>query len=121
MPPDVWSARTVVEVPEPRVMEEPGRRVWLETIYWDCEFAAMVSPLTIIGARLLALAGGADTLRDEVVRPVEPAALVVVRIMAGRRFVEEMTAPWALVEVIMVGMDAEIDAMERLIEETMLP
>lgn len=29
--------------------------------------------------------------------------------------------PWALVEVMIVGIDAEIGAMERLVEVIMLP
>ena len=34
-PLDVCKARRVVEVPEPSVMDEPGKRVWLEMTYWD--------------------------------------------------------------------------------------
>ena len=37
------------------------------------------------------MAGGAGKFRDEVVRIVAPAALVVVRIMAGRWIVVEET------------------------------
>ena len=33
MPPDVCSARTVLEASEPRVMEEPGLKVWPEMMY----------------------------------------------------------------------------------------
>ena len=49
-PLDVCKARRVVEVPEPRVMDEPGERVWLEMTYWDWEFGVMVSLFTMIGA-----------------------------------------------------------------------
>ena len=118
-PLDVWSARTVVEVPEPRVMLEPGARVWPDTMYWDCAFGVMVSLLMMIGAG--ALAGGMKALSADVVRTLEPAALVVVRIMAGRLAVEERTVPWALVEVTIVGIDTEMGAVERLVEVTMLP
>lgn len=119
VPLDVWSARTVVEVPEPRVMDEPGERVWLEMMYWDCAFGVMVSLLMTIGAG--ALAGGVNAFRVEVVRTLEPAASVVIRMMAGRLVVEERMVPWALVEVMMTGRDAEIEAVERMVEETMLP
>ncbi len=109
-----------MEGPEPRVRVEPGERVWLDMTYWDCAFGVMVSLLLMmIGAK--ALAGGVKALRAEVVRIWEPAALVVVRIMAGRWDVEEKMVPWALVEVTMVGRDAEIGAVERLVEETMIP
>lgn len=118
-PLDVWSARTVVEVPEPRVMLEPGARVWPDTMYWDCAFGVMVSLLMMIGAG--ALAGGMKALSAEVVRTLEPAALVVVRIMAGRLVVEERTVPWALVEITIVGIDTEMGAVKRLVEVTMLP
>lgn len=109
----------MVEAPEPRVMEEPGERVWLDMMYWDCAFGVMVSPLTMIGGG--ALASWAKALKAEVVRTLEPAALVVIRIMAGRWTVEERTVPWALVEVRMVGRDAKTEAVERLVEKTMLP
>lgn len=110
----------VVEGPEPRVMVEPGERVWLDMTYWDCAFGVMVSLLLMmIGAGTLAW--GVNALRAEVVRILEPAALVVVSIIAGRWDVEENMVPWALVEVTMVGRDAEIDAVERLVEETMIP
>jgi hypothetical protein len=36
--PEVCSAIIVVEVPEPRVMVEPGARVWLEIMYREAEF-----------------------------------------------------------------------------------
>lgn len=109
----------MVEAPEPRVMDEPGESVWLDMMYWDCAFGVMVLPSTIIGAR--ALAAGVNALRAEVVRILDPAALVVVRIMAGRWVAEERTLPSAFVKVMMVGRDAETEAVERLVEETMLP
>ena len=52
---------------------------------------------------------------------LEPAALVVGRMMAGRWIVDERMVPCALVEVMIVGRDAEIEAVERLVERTMLP
>lgn len=33
VPLDVWRVRTVVAVPEVRVMGEPGERVWLDMMY----------------------------------------------------------------------------------------
>ncbi len=45
-------------------------------------FGVMVSEPMVIGAG--ALAGWVGKVRGEVVRILEPAALVVVRIMAGR-------------------------------------
>ena len=72
----------MVEGLEPSVIDAPGVRVWLEMTYWDCAFGVMVSPLMVIGAG--AKAGKVGALRGEVVRNLEPAALVVVRIMAGR-------------------------------------
>ena len=107
-----------MEVPEPRVIDEPGERVWLEMTYCDWEFGVIVSLFTTIGAG--ALVSGVNALRVEVVRLSEPAALVVVRIMAGRWVVRERTLPWALVDVMMVGTDAVMGARERLIEEIML-
>ena len=109
----------MVEVPEPRVMDEPGERVWPEMTYWDWEFGVIVSLFTMIGAG--ALESGVNALRTEVVRISEPTALLVVRIMAGRWVVRERTLPWALVEVMMVGTDAVIGARERLVEVIMLP
>ncbi len=79
----------------------------------------MVSEPMVIGAT--ALAGWLGKVRGEVVRILEPAALVVVSIMAGRWVEEEMMLPWALVEIMMVGRDAETDAVERLVERMMLP
>lgn len=80
----------------------------------------MVSLLwMIIGAG--ALTGGVNALRAEVVTILEPAALVVVKIMAGRWAVEVRMVPWALVEVTMVGRNAETEAVERLVEVIMLP
>ena len=55
------------------------------------------------------------------VRILAPPALVVVSIMAGRRTVEERTVPWALVEVVTLGRNAETETVERLVERTMLP
>lgn len=79
-------------------MDPPGFRVCFEMMYWDCAFGVMVSPSTVIGAG--ELAGGMAKLRGEVVGDSEPAALVVIRIMAGRWTVEETTAPWASVEIV---------------------
>lgn len=79
----------------------------------------MVSLLIMIGAGTLT--GGVNALSAEVVRILEPAALVVVRITAGRWAVEEMRVPWALMEVMIVGTDTEMGAMERLVEEMILP
>lgn len=118
-PLDVCKASRVVEVPEPRVMDEPGERVWLEMTYWDWEFGVIVSLFTTIGAG--PLASGVNALRAEVVRISEPTALVVVRIMAGRCVVSERTLPWALVEVMMVGTDAVMGPREMLVEVIMLP
>ena len=109
----------MVEVPAPRVMDEPETRVWLEMTYWDCALGVMISLPMVMGAG--ALAGGVNALRVEVVRTLEPAASVVVRMMAGRLVVEERTVPWALVEVMMTGRDAESEAVERMVEETRLP
>ena len=44
-------------MPEPRVIEEPGARVWLAMMYWDCAFGVTVWPLTMIGAGALADSG----------------------------------------------------------------
>lgn len=120
VPLDVWRARMVVEEgPERSVMEEPGIRVWLEIMYRDSAFGVMVSePMVSAGA---AAAGGVGRVRGVVVKIVEPAALVVGRIMAERWVVVEMMAPWALVEVMIVGRDTEIVAVERLGERMMLP
>lgn len=109
----------MAEVPEPMVIDEPGLRVWLDMMYSDCEFGMMVSLLMMIGAG--ALAGGVKALRAEVVRILEPAALVVVRIMAGRWVVRERMVPWALVEAMVVRREAETEVVERLVEKTMLP
>ena len=109
----------MVEVPEPRIMDEPGERVWLEMTYWDWEFGVIVSLFTMIGAG--ALESGVNALRAEVVRISEPSALVVVRIMAGRWVVREKTLPWALVEVVMVETYAVIGDRERLVVVTILP
>ena len=118
-PLDVCKARTVVEVPEPRVMDEPGERVWLEMTYWDWESGIIVSLFTMIGVG--ALESGVNALKAEVVRISEPTALVVVSIMAGRWVVRERTLPWALVEGMMVGTDAVMGARERLVEVITLP
>ena len=118
-PLDVCKARTVVEVPEPTVMDEPGERVWLEMTYRDWEFGVIVWLFTTIGAG--ALMSGVNALKAEVVRISEPTALVVVRIMAGRWVVRERTLPWALVEGMMVGTDTIMGARERLVEVIMLP
>ena len=52
-----------------------------------------------------------ERVEGEVVRVVEPAALVVGRIVAGRWVVVEMMAPWAL-----VGRKTETEALESLVE-----
>ena len=88
-------------------------------MYWDCAFGLMVSPSMIIGVE--ALVGGVNALRAEVVTILEPAALVVVKIIAGRWVAEVKMAPRASVEVMMVGTDAETEAVERLVAVTMLP
>ena len=63
------------------------------------------------------MVGGAGKSRAEVVRILAPAAVVVVRIMAGRRtVVEETIVPWALVKVVMTGW-----AIAVLVETVMLP
>ena len=67
------------------------------------------------------IAGGEGKFRGEVVRTLAPAALVVVRIMAGRWSVEETIVPWALVEAATLGRNAETEAVERLVERTVLP
>lgn len=68
-----------------------------------------------------ALAGGVNALRAEVVTILEPAALIVVKIIAGRWVVEVRTTPCASVEVMMVGRDAETESVERLVAVTTLP
>ena len=92
-PLDVWRVRTVVVEPEPRVMEEPGRRVWEEMMYSEWAFGRMVSPLMVMGASAGLVVAGVNGYRRYVVEKVEPAALVVVRIIAGRWVVEEMMLP----------------------------
>ena len=63
------------------------------------------------------MAGGGGKFRGEVVRILARAALVVVRITAGRRTVaEETIVPWALVKVAMTGW-----TMAVLVEVEMLP
>ena len=121
MPLDVCRARTVVEAPEPRVIEEPGASVWPEIMYWDCAFGVMVWSLIVITAGPLGLVGAVGKANAEVVRIWEPAAFVVASITAGRWTVEESMVPWALVEVITVGRDAETEAVEKLVERTVLP
>ena len=79
----------------------------------------MVSEPMVIGAG--AFAGWLGKVKGEVVRILEPAALVVVRIIAGRWVGEEIMLPWALVEVMIVGTDAETEAVERLVERITLP
>ena len=54
----------MVEVPEPRVMDEPGARVWLAMMYWDCAFGVIVRPLMMIGAGTLA--GDGTKFKSEV-------------------------------------------------------
>ena len=41
--------------------------------------------------------------------------------MAGKWTVEDTTVPWALVEDMTMGSDADVEAVERLIVGTMLP
>ena len=121
VPLDVCSAMTVLEASEPRVMEEPGFKVWPEIMYWDWAFGVMVWSLMVIGAGAFAPAGAVGNIRAEVVRTLEPAALVVPRTMAGRWAEVETMSPWALVDFMIVGRDAEIEAVERLVERTVLP
>ena len=52
MPPDVCTARTVVDRPEPRVMVEPGERVELDMMYWDRAFGVMVSERMVKAGRV---------------------------------------------------------------------
>lgn len=54
----------MLEAPEPRVMEEPGTRVWLEMTYWDWVFGVMVSEPMV--SRAGALPGGMGRVRGEV-------------------------------------------------------
>ena len=54
----------MLEAPEPRVMEEPGSRVWLEMTYWDWVFGVMVAEPMV--SRAGALAGGVGRVRGEV-------------------------------------------------------
>ena len=87
VPPDVCSARTV--------LEEPGLKVWSEIMYWDCAFGVMIWSLMVIGARAFAPAGAVGKVSAEVVRILEPAALVVSRTMAGIWVEVEKMSPWA--------------------------
>ena len=80
-----------------------------------------VSLLAVIVSEPTVMAGGVGMARGEVVRILAPAAPVVVSMMAGRRTVEERTMPWALVEVVVLGRNAETEAVERLVERTVLP
>ena len=122
VPLDMCRARTVLEAPEPRVMEEPGVKVWPEIRYWDWAFGVMVRSLIVIGTGALILAGGAvGKVSAKVVRVCEPATLVVSRIMAGRWVEKEKMMPWALIEVMIVGSDAEIEAVEMLVERMVPP
>ena len=105
--------------PDPRVMDEPATRVWPETMYSEWAFGVMVASLMVMGTG--AIGGAVGKVRREVVRMLEPAALVVGRMIAGRWIVDERMVPCALVEVMIVGRDAEIEAVERLVERTMLP
>lgn len=98
-----------------------GVRVWLDMMYWDWAFGVKVSLLLMVMSGAGALVGGGDGLRGEVVVIWEPAALVLVRMIAGRWVVEVWLAPWASVEVMVVGKDAETEAVERLVEKTTLP
>ena len=88
-------------------------------MYAELAFGVMVWSLMVIG--MGAMAGAVGKVKREVVRIFEPAALVVGRTMAGRWIVEERMVPCALVEVRIVGRDAEIETVERLVERTMLP
>lgn len=63
------------------------------------------------------MADGGGKFRGEVVRIMAPAALVVVKIMEGRRtVVEETIVPWALVKVVTTGW-----TMAVLVEVVMPP
>ena len=75
----------------------------------------------VIGAGAFAPAGAVGKGSAEVVSILEPAALVVSRTMAGRWVEVKTMSPWALVDVMIVGRDAEIEAVERLVERTVLP
>lgn len=121
VPPDVCRARTVLEASEPRVMEESGFKVWPEIMYWDWAFGVMVWSLMVIGPGAFALAGAVGKISAEVVGILEPAALVVSRTMAGRRVEVEIMSSWALVDVMIVGRDTEIEAVDRLVERMVLP
>ena len=120
VPPDVCRARTVLEASEPRVMEEPGFKVWPEIMYWDWAFGVMVWSLMVISAGAFAPAGAVGKVSAEVVKILEPAALVVSRTMAGRWVEVETMSPWALVDVMIVGRDIDIEAVERLVERMVL-
>ena len=111
VPPDLCRARAVLEASEPRVME-PVFKVWPEIMYWDWAFGVMVWSLMVIGAGTFALAGTVGKVSAEVVRVLEPAALVVSRIIAGRWVEVETVSPWALVDFIIVGRDVEIEAVD---------
>lgn len=95
VPPDVCRARTVLEASEPRVMEEPGFKVWLEIMYWDWAFGVMVWSLMVISA--------------EVIIILEPAALFVSRTIAGRWIEEGIMSPWAVSGTGTVGIVATGD------------
>ena len=81
----------------------------------------MVWSLMVIGAGAFAPAAAVGKISAEVVRILEPAALVVSRTIAGRWVGVETMSPWAWVDVMIVGRDADIEAVERLVERTVVP
>ena len=113
VPPDVCRARTVLEASEPRVMEEPGFKVWLEIMYWDWAFGVMVWSLMVISAGAFISAFiSADVvgkISAEVIRILEPAALSVSRTIAGRWIEEGIMSPWAVSGTGTVGIVATGD------------
>ena len=52
----------MVEEPVPRVMEEPGARVWPEMMYWDLAFAVTVCPSTVTGGATVAAGNRLEVL-----------------------------------------------------------
>lgn len=75
----------------------------------------------VIGAGAFASVGAVGKFSAEVVIIFEPAALVMSRTMAGRWVEVEIMSSWALVDVMIVGREAETEAMERLVERMVLP
>ena len=94
-------------------MEEPGFKVWLEIMYWDCAFGVMVWSLMVISAGAFISAFiSADVvgkISAEVIRILEPAALFVSRSIAGRWIEEGIMSPWAVNGTGTVGIVATGD------------